>query len=253
MCVDRALRDKMADAIIAYMQGRIKARELEKVTGRPSKDKGAMMVGWQVWYFYDDFIDHPICVTRECWACLRRWVAFLKTDYGLTEMPPPFWACPRVVPALFLAGLSAILAASIAFGSWVVLMVAWPILALAWYPIRRLKIRRDRAILQDDAEFKKLANVAPFLSAEDWKDHEALLASCQIPQYDAAIHYKPFRDERTLRRMWARFGGIVSAPLIACVIWLPFMLIGAFIAGRTMNDDATVLQRTGRRDAGLEM
>jgi len=235
----------MADAIAAYMRGEIKSREFEKAAGPidgPTDDEGADGAGLQMWYVYGDFIDHPVCVSREGWDYLRRWLAFLKTDYGLKDRKPRSWVYPRALPLLFLMGLLGSLAASITLGSWIVLAVGWLILGPAWYPIRRYKFRRDQALAESDRELNKLAETSPFLSAEDWRDHEALLDSCQLPEYDPSVHDVPFRDKEDERPDDGGPG--MPWRLLGCIIVLPFMLISALFAKGSICAEYYVYLRT---------
>ena len=86
MPVDRRYRERLANGIAAFMRQETNSDELgEIVHCRRSKDVAAREAAKQVWLFFDDLTDHRVCVYQEQWEQLRRWYAFLKTDYGLTK------------------------------------------------------------------------------------------------------------------------------------------------------------------------
>ncbi len=221
MPVDRAFRDKLADAAASFMRGEIKSYDLDyALLEKSSKtDPDANIVGRQLWLFYDDIVDHPICQPPEGWECLRRWIAFLKTDYALVARP--FEVIPRplgpwILLLIFLVSCSS---------GWLTghgmlgFFVSWPVLGIFLDIIVRDTEDQIQAAHFSSREIETINAFAPFLSQEDWLRHERLLSPLALPAYDPAVHYVPFRTPRqqTGTNLHRTLGHIVGFPLLAAL------------------------------------
>lgn len=193
MPVDRQLRDKLADATVSWMRGESGASVYDDVVleiegadieGK-TNDDGVIDAASHLWFFYDDFIDHPVSVSREGWEHLRRWIALLRTDYRLKEQARRIWHRDQILAFVGVAVLVASLLFSYYLHQWWILATAWLATGLVrpW-----MKLPRS----PDDAHLQKL-RFAPFLSAEDWAAHEHLLDNSRLPDYDPEKHKQPIR------------------------------------------------------------
>jgi hypothetical protein len=71
-------------------------RNFTSVSNAAVDDPTLRRISYILWTIHDDFIDHPICVSAECWESLSRIVIFLGTDLELVPVPrrapvPRFW------------------------------------------------------------------------------------------------------------------------------------------------------------------
>src|SRR3712207_5585268 len=79
--VDRAARDKLADAMVRYTKGEIDNFELDDQVFRdPGDDRTLADISLGVWLFYDDIKVHTATFGPEGWEAWRRLIAFLKSD-----------------------------------------------------------------------------------------------------------------------------------------------------------------------------
>ena len=84
--VDRQARDSLRDALTRYMTGAIGTFEFDERNSKcreQTDDKAVRDVSHNLWFIHDDFVDHPIHVSRRGWDVLRRVIAFLGTDLPL--------------------------------------------------------------------------------------------------------------------------------------------------------------------------
>lgn len=97
MVVDRKARTDLRNALVRYMTGEIRSFEFEDKTSpfeiaKTTTDNGVRQVAGFLWYIYDELINHPISVTSQGWATLRRILAFLRTDLDIgTTQEQPAW------------------------------------------------------------------------------------------------------------------------------------------------------------------
>ncbi len=75
-------RQKLRDAVIAYMNGTISTYEFDDLNSEcmDSHDESVRKVAKELYCIHDDTVDHPISVTQMTWDALIRIVAFLDTD-----------------------------------------------------------------------------------------------------------------------------------------------------------------------------
>ena len=87
MSIDKANRNRIADAIDAYLRCEIDNFELDGVLFN-AEDRAAFEIAREAWFFYDDCKRHKNAKRRKlpepAEARLRRWVLFLRSD---TEWP----------------------------------------------------------------------------------------------------------------------------------------------------------------------
>jgi hypothetical protein len=92
--VDHQARTALRSAIVDYMRGATRSfafQDAYEALERSSDDDVRRIVE-VVYCFHDDFIDHPISVSRQRWDALRRAVAFLGTEQqGVAERTADSW------------------------------------------------------------------------------------------------------------------------------------------------------------------
>jgi hypothetical protein len=230
--VDRECRRRMADAVLRFMRREIRSNDLDRACELrwQESDLAAHQAGIKIWLTYDDFVDHHIDVPPEGYEFLKRWLAFLRSDYGLTERPLPFGPRSRIVPAVMRVLLVAAATAwLLGLGPWL-LVVTWLASGLVWHGIYQRRKVVDRELCEADRALRTwCAEVAPFHSVEDWQRHQHLVAD--VPPYDPAVHHVPFRSPAQERRMAARVavGSGLLKPVLGVVVlplWLPVELTG---------------------------
>ncbi len=84
MAVNRELRDRLANALAAFMRGELRSFAFDSVVSNVRSlragDEALDGLALSLWFLYDDIADHPICVDRNGWDVARRCLAFLKSD-----------------------------------------------------------------------------------------------------------------------------------------------------------------------------
>ncbi len=90
MAVDRKARDDLRSVLVRYMAGEIRSFGFdERISpyhrAKATSDDSVREISRALWLIYDGLIDHPISVTAEGWAALRRTLAFLQTDLEIEE------------------------------------------------------------------------------------------------------------------------------------------------------------------------
>lgn len=174
-------------------------------------DDSAAQVGFLLWFFYDDLVTHHISQSREGWDALRRYAAFLKTDFELERVCRRQW---QNLQWLAFGGLPLLAAGWFMMsqtGSWVPLVVPWVLVSIAWVVMRRAQPRND--------EVEKMWQFAPFWSEAHWRQYEPLADATGIPDYDPDTHAHPYRSVASERRIWIQntCAGIALLPLV--LLW----------------------------------
>jgi|GEM_PF-2789417 len=100
MSIDLHARIHLQKALVEYMAGRIRTFAFDDqntACGR-SSDKSVQEISRFLYSLHDDNVDHPIAVAPDCWAVLRRVVAFLATELEIRtttkELSWPFKSWP---------------------------------------------------------------------------------------------------------------------------------------------------------------
>jgi hypothetical protein len=85
MPADHDARADLRAALVSYMSGDIKTSAFDDRNSiyfeeLATDDRSVLEISRRLYNLHDDFIDHPISVTCECWQMLKRVLAFLNTD-----------------------------------------------------------------------------------------------------------------------------------------------------------------------------
>jgi len=115
---------------------------------------------------------------------LKRLLAFLTTDYVLTERVHRTWHRGQLVA---LGSLAMLIVAYLAWCN----STHWPLFLLMWIGVA-LAVRYcpDPPVRGPDME--QLWQFSPFLSEDDWQGHARLLDQYRIPPYDPQKHMEPY-------------------------------------------------------------
>jgi len=94
MAADRKARTDLRNALVRYMTGEIQTFAFDDQNSDCCRatDTSVQQISRFLWNIHDDTIDHPISVSPQGWAVLRRIVAFLDTDLEIeTTQEQPAW------------------------------------------------------------------------------------------------------------------------------------------------------------------
>ena len=105
MRVDRPNRDRIANAIAAYLRGEIDNFALDDLTRELDTDDNSLFrLSLMTWPLYDDVRRHTVHASPEDWNFLIRCVAYLRTDLEFTaSYEAPANCCPFPSDELWLA------------------------------------------------------------------------------------------------------------------------------------------------------
>ena len=190
--IDRKSRDKLAETMAKFMRGEIKSDEFDDIRSLEvsNEDKSACIIKETLWGYYSDWSDHHVSLSFEAWEQMRRWVAFLKTDYKLKTHKFNLNSYSLFIALLFVILFGAGLVFSWHYATWSVLASLWIILGVAWSFIRKSVQRKSHHMELEDKKYNNLCKYSPFLSEEDWHQHEQLITPLLIPKYDTELHKK---------------------------------------------------------------
>ena len=108
--VNREDRNHLIEVIEDYIAEKIKAFEfsdkIEEIKLN-TKDNTIGYIANDLWYIYDDCIDHTIVGSKETWDFLQRMILFLQSDYEIKRINNYQWTIRQSI-AVLLFGLSAI-------------------------------------------------------------------------------------------------------------------------------------------------
>jgi len=188
--VDLQARSRLAAATAAYMRGEMRSFAFDEVVDEAmenSTDDALFDVAYQLWLFYDDFVDHSVSVSPQGWEYLRRLLAFLTTDYAITKRVHRTWHRGQLVALGSLAMLI------IAYHPWCN-AAHWPLFLVTWLGAALAAQYGTNPPVRETSDLEEMWPFAPFLSEEDWQGHAGLLAQYRIPAYDPQEHARPHRS-----------------------------------------------------------
>jgi hypothetical protein len=81
MIVDRKNRDALVAAINRFLDGQTTAFQFdEDIFGIKSNDLTISHTVRNLWYFYDDLMDHKVRLSKESWDYIQRLILVLRSD-----------------------------------------------------------------------------------------------------------------------------------------------------------------------------
>jgi len=105
--VDRAARDKAADLLDRYLREEIGASDLDEGLQKVDDETEDPTLGHvilQLWFFYDDFLDHKVVAEKEQWDFLQRLLLLLRSDGTIEERSTRRWTIRQGLALLGIAG-----------------------------------------------------------------------------------------------------------------------------------------------------
>jgi hypothetical protein len=190
----------------------------------------------------DSWIHAAITETR--WECLRRDLAFLKSDLERkrVELPNRDEADrPRQIRLArwHAAGLAAAIGLSVLFGWWV-----FAVACVASFLLYQIAMWRQDAVHRaaDQAELRRLAAIYPFASEEEWLARQVVLEEYRIPAYRESTHGRRPAPGVLVSMVAgtgflvsvAAFGVVFAFMFVTSLFMWPLWLLGMSLCGREM-------------------
>jgi len=188
--VDLQARSRLAAATAAYMRGEMGSFAFDEVVDEAmdnSTDDGLSKVAYRLWLFYDDFVDHSVHASPQGWEYLKRLLAFLTTDYVITERVHRTWHRGQLVA---FGSLAALVAAYLAWCN----SAHWPLFLLTCIGAALAVRYGTDPPVRETSDLEELWQFSPFLSQEDWQGRARLVDQYRIPAYDPQEHARPHRS-----------------------------------------------------------
>lgn len=211
MPVDREARDKLLNALVAFMQREIKSDEFDERILSHTKDRAVRDIGWLLWQCYDDLIDDYLHANHELWDCLRRYAVFLQTDFSAHRVTFRVRRRRQYYALLGLVALPVATLASQFYVTWTPLIGVWTIAALAWLFLN--------PSYEWPQEIREAWRFSPFRDEQEWRRYEPLVERLALPLFDPAVYDKPYRTPRGewLFMLLSRLIGAACIPL--ALLW----------------------------------
>ncbi len=207
--VDRDARNQLLAAIDSYLLGQINSfRFEEQVEAVETNDKTVNDIAFETWFFYDDFIDHPVKLTREQWGYFQRLRLILVSHAEIKKHRYWVWSS-RHTFALTSLIVFGVLAWVFGFGRE--LFVANIVIgAITCIIMSRCDSKGSRQFVD--------AYLTPFQSLGTMRDVRESVADFNKLRYPADMNLEPLRPQWRITSMWLPW--LVLTPII-----LPFVLL----------------------------
>ena len=103
--IDRDARNRLSALIRQYLTDGIKAFALDEALDefRFSTDPGVQFVANNLWYHYDDCVDHRIVASKPEWDYFQRLLLLLESNSTVSTKRHRQWSAPQIVAAIALA------------------------------------------------------------------------------------------------------------------------------------------------------
>lgn len=143
--MDRNAREQMADAIRSYMEEKTRAFEFDNMIAEAANgtlDKTVQIIAEELWFHYDDLVNHKIVASKVEWDFFNRLLLLLSSD-GEIEVVRNWrrWHITQVVAAACLVCF-AYLATRTTLWDYLLYMAGpfgFASMVLAWFNYRRQK------------------------------------------------------------------------------------------------------------------
>lgn len=215
--IDRNARDKMVEAIEAYMDEKIGAFEFDErimnISCGNCKDIAVRRSVDILWYLYDDLTDHKIVANKECWNLLHRILLLLKSDVEMNVSRQVTWSVTQIVALLCLLAIP--VTACVFQGGWPY-PVCWACAGVFSFVIFR---HRDQIETDMTKEYKEHYDSFPFQS---WL--EIFQAAKSVPGF----HKKKLTREICKRKIRSSFFSRFMNITIPGFVCFPFVAVAWF-------------------------
>jgi len=196
MPVDRAKRDAVAEALASYLRGE-KSRDQVGMTichVFPNDNPASKVKSGNDAYLEEMQRQWPppesrMLFSKELWSRWCRHLAFLNTEFATNRCPMPAFNDEDLPWEILLARwhmLGLLVAGGVAyFTSWWFFAV---VVFLSYVLFMASKAKHDApAEMKRAKDMKRRLEYYPFADEQDWLAHEHLLASYDLPAYDATL------------------------------------------------------------------
>jgi hypothetical protein len=109
--IDRIARNRLAQLIRRYLNDQITAFELDESLDacHDSKDDAVRFVADALWYYYDDYDDHLVVMSKPQWNYIQRLSLLLESDSKVTFTKSWRWTHSQILAAvLFLLSMGVV-------------------------------------------------------------------------------------------------------------------------------------------------
>ena len=218
--IDRNARDKMIEAIEAYMDEKIGAFEFDDQIMEIScgcKDVAVQRSVNVLWFFYDDLVDHKITATKESWNLFHRILLLMKSDADMCVSRQVIWSITQVIALICLLAIP--IAAVCSGGTWPY-PLCWFCAGVLSYAMSRY---RGKIGIDFAREYKEHYDSYPF---QTW--WEIFQAAKSVPNF----HKKKLRQEIFARKIRTRGSSVlinIASFLPLVFLWIPLIAIGWII------------------------
>jgi hypothetical protein len=212
--IDRTARSQMAGAIRAYMDEDITAFQFDDALSEASArtdDTTVRTIARELWFHYDDVIDHKVVASKEEWDYFNRLLLLLDSDAEMTVHSRWTWHPLQAVAALLLAAF-VVVAMRVGWGGQLIATAVPfgpPSMLLAWLSARRRRKQRRHVDVA----------LAPFPSVG------ALLSIRRVVPGFVKLRYPKDLVDRKIRSPFART--VLALPW--SLVWCVFSPVGLFL------------------------
>ena len=212
--IDREARDELVDVIERYLADEITAFDFDEALGEfmgPRDDRTVRDVARDLWFYYDDVIDHEVVADKELWDFFQRILLLLKSDGELECSRRWRWTLRQAIALPALA----------AFVTVAALGGCTPIAVLMWIGIGCLAAGLARWRERDErSKYREAYLAAPFSSVSELLGVRRGVSGFRKTKYPEHVRDRRKRPELSeMAGLWA--ASLVLAPLALLVIAIP--------------------------------
>lgn len=202
--VDRSARDRLAEAVEAFLADQIGAdafdERIHEIAGETDDDTVGEIVDL-LWYHYDDCTDHRAALCRVEWDYLQRLLLLLRSDASLIIDQGRRWGARQAVA---LAAVVAFIVGVFLLGfGWQLLRITIPLgvvsMLLACWPTRNGKAESD--------DFVRLT---PYASVSELLAVRRSVPAFRKQRYPDALKWRRVRHHLTSGFLWLVLGAVWS-------------------------------------------
>jgi hypothetical protein len=214
--IDRASRDRLADAIEAFLVGEIGSFEFDDrifAIHDTTEDKTVPNVVCLLWHHYDDIKDHPVALSRVEWDYFQRLLLLLRSDASLVTVRLHRWTWRQAIAIVALAGF--IVGVFLIGLGWQVLLLTIPLGALA--------MLISRARTDEELQSANFLRLVPYSSVSELVSVHRTVPGFRKRRYPATMESRRIRGPIASRLMmlYACAGWLFASPLIVFLQALP--------------------------------
>jgi hypothetical protein len=205
--VDRTARDRLAQAIEAFLADDIGALELDdrinEIAGE-TEDETVHEVVDLLWYHYDDIKDHKVVLDRVEWDYFQRLLLLLRSDASLIIERHRAWRARQVL------ALAVLVVGGFLFGfGWELLLIAIVLGAVS-------RVARYCAASGGEDDDHEFARLTPYASISELLAVRRSVPAFRKERYPEAMKWRRIRGPLATAFLWVQAGAmwIMLSPFI---------------------------------------